>query len=389
MRRPAHILPVIIVSQFACSSVWFAGNAVVVDLQRDWGLPEQSIGYIITSVQLGFILGTLLFAVLAIADRYSPSKIFCACAMAAACANLAILFVPQDLSALLALRFFTGFFLAGVYPVGIKIAASWYAEGLGRALGYLVGALVLGTAFPHLIRGLGAQLAWSQVLLSVSILSLAGALLLLILVPNGPHLAGRARFAPRSLLASFRQPDFRASACGYFGHMWELYTFWTFVPVWLLSYARVSGTSFNVPLWTFCIIAAGFIGCVGGGLLSKRLGSARVAVVQLFISGACCVLSPWFFQAEFGVCLLFLLLWGVTVAGDSPQFSALNARNAPPQYVGSALTFVNSLGFLLTVVSIELANLLLPLVGERYLFWLLIPGPLVGLWAMRRLVRSR
>ena len=168
MRRPAHILPVIIVSQFACSSVWFAGNAVVVDLQRDWGLPEQSIGYIITSVQLGFILGTLLFAVLAIADRYSPSKLFCACAMAAACANLAILFVPQDLSALLALRFFTGFFLAGVYPVGMKIAASWYAEGLGRALGYLVGALVLGTAFPHLIRGLGAQLAWSQVFLSCS-----------------------------------------------------------------------------------------------------------------------------------------------------------------------------------------------------------------------------
>ena len=171
MNRPARILPFIILSQFACTSVWFAGNAVVVDLQRDWGLSEHSVGYVISSVQLGFILGTLLFALLAVADRYSPRTVFFVCSLAAAAANLAILIAPPGLVSLLILRFATGFFLAGIYPVGMKIAASWYAEGLGRALGYLVGALVLGTAFPHLLRGLGAELPWQQVLLCVSLLA--------------------------------------------------------------------------------------------------------------------------------------------------------------------------------------------------------------------------
>ena len=389
MNRPARILPFIILSQFACTSVWFAGNAVVVDLQRDWGLSEQSVGYVISSVQLGFILGTLLFALLAVADRYSPRTVFFVCSLAAAAANLAILIAPPGLVSLLILRFATGFFLAGIYPVGMKIAASWYAEGLGRALGYLVGALVLGTAFPHLLRGVGAELPWQQVLLCVSLLAVGGGLIVLLCVPDGPHFSARSRFSPRCVLAIFRKPDFRASATGYFGHMWELYTFWTFVPLWLVAYAGAGDQALNVPLWTFAIIAAGFIGCAGGGVISQRLGSARVAGIQLAMSGLCCLLSPWLFSLDLLVCMLFLLLWGLCVSGDSPQFSALNARNAPPEYVGSALTLVNSLGFLISVLSIELANGLLPLVGERYLFWCLIPGPVVGLWAMRSLLRRQ
>jgi len=186
MTRPAHILPVIIFSQFTGTSLWFAGNAIIVDLQQHWQLTQQSLGHVTSAVQLGFICGTLLFALLMIADRFSPRLVFFYCSLAGALANIALLFVPQQLTLLLILRFATGFFLAGIYPVGMKIAAGWYAQGLGRALGYLVGALVLGTAFPHLVRSSGADFAWQQVMLVVSALAVVGGFVMLMLVPDGP-----------------------------------------------------------------------------------------------------------------------------------------------------------------------------------------------------------
>ncbi|MDH5356993.1 MAG: MFS transporter, partial [Gammaproteobacteria bacterium] len=171
MNRPAYILPIIIFSQFTGTSLWFAGNAVVFDLQRDWGLAEQSVGYITAAVQLGFIAGTLVFAFLAIADRFSPRRVFFICSLSGALANVAVLYTTEGLSSLLILRFATGFFLAGIYPVGMKIAAGWFDKELGRALGYLVGALVLGTAFPHLMRASGSEIPWQQVMIGVSILA--------------------------------------------------------------------------------------------------------------------------------------------------------------------------------------------------------------------------
>ncbi len=385
MTRPARILPLIVFSQFTGTSLWFAGNAVIRDLQLAWGLGEQSLGYVTSAVQLGFIGGTLLFAILMIADRFSPRKVFFCCAMAGALANIALLVAPQGLTTLLLLRFATGFFLAGIYPVGMKIAAGWYRQGLGRALGYLVGALVVGTAFPHLIRASGAELPWEQVIVGVSILAVSGGLAMLLAVPDGPHLATGSEFNPRALGLVFRSRKFRASALGYFGHMWELYTLWAFVPVWLLVYAGDQGIALNVPFWSFLVIAAGFLGCVIGGVLSQQMGSARVAAIQLAVSGLCCLLSPLLFDASPLLFLAFLITWGITVVGDSPQFSALNAANAPREYVGSALTIVNSIGFLITVFSIQLASSLLPMIGAQYIFWLLIPGPIVGLLAMRAL----
>jgi len=386
MRRPAHILPVIIFSQFTGTSLWFAGNAVVADLQRDWGLADQSVGYVTSAVQLGFISGTLLFAFLAVADRFSPRQVFFWCSVAGAMANASVLWAPESLSVLLVLRFATGFFLAGIYPVGMKIAAGWYEKGLGRALGYLVGALVLGTAFPHLLRGAGSELPWQQVVVGVSALALCGGVLMLIMVPDGPHLPRGAVFDPRVLAIVFRSRAFRASAFGYFGHMWELYALWAFVPLWLLAYAEQAQVELNISLWTFGIVAAGFVGCAGGGMVSGKLGSARVAGVQLCFSGVCCVLSPLFFNAGLPLFIVFMLVWGLTVIGDSPQFSTLNANNAPREYVGSALTIVNSVGFLITVFSIELVNSLLPVVGPQFIFWLLIPGPVIGLWALAPLL---
>ncbi len=386
MLRPTHLLPVIVFSQFAGTSLWFAGNAIIADLQADWGIGADAIGAITASVQLGFICGTLLFAYLAISDRYSPRLVFFICSLAGAVSNLAILGVPEGLPGLTVLRFLTGFFLAGIYPVGMKIAAGWYEQGLGRALGYLVGALVVGTAFPHLIRASGADLPWQTVMTAVSLLAAAGGILMLALVPDGPYLPKASKFNPRALLIIFRSKKFRASVFGYFGHMWELYTLWAFIPVWLAYYSAASGYRFNLSMIAFIVIAVGFFGCSIGGLLSRRLGSAKVAYVQLLISGLCCLLSPLFFHAEFSLFLLFMLIWGITVVGDSPQLSTLNAENAPREYVGSALTIANSLGFLITVVSIQLMNALLPVLEIQYIFWLLVPGPVFGLWTLRPLL---
>jgi MFS family permease len=369
----------------AGTSLWFAGNAVILDLQRDWGLAPQSLAYVTSAVQLGFVCGTLLFAVLMISDRFSPRLVFFCCALAGGVANFALLLAPRELTALLLLRFVTGFFLAGIYPVGMKIAAGWYRQGLGRALGYLVGALVLGTAVPHLIRSSGADLPWQQVIVGVSLFASIGGAAMLLLVPDGPHIGKGSSFNPRALGLIFASPKFRASAFGYFGHMWELYTLWAFTPLLLLAYTEIHDLTLNLYWWTFLVIAAGFIGCAVGGVVSARFGSARVAASQLTVSGCCCLLSPLMLGAPPPLFLGFLLLWGITVIGDSPQFSALNAEYAPQGYVGSALTIVNSIGFLLTVVSIQFASWLLPIVDIQFIFWMLLPGPVIGLWMLRPL----
>jgi MFS family permease len=382
--RPRRILPAIIASQFAGASIWFAGNAVLDDLQRQWGLTAEAVGHVTSAVQLGFISGTLVFAFLALADRHSPRLVFLACALLGAAANAALAFTPAGLAPLLALRFATGFFLAGIYPVGMKIASGWYRHDLGNALGFLVGALVLGTAFPHLLKGLGTAWPWQAVLLGASALAATGGAVMYLLVPDGPNLAQGARFDPRALAVIFRSAGFRSSVFGYFGHMWELYAFWAFVPVVLAALLQPS----EVPLWSFAVIAAGTLGCVAGGLVSLRAGSPPVAAAQLAASGICCVVSPLFFGAPAWLFLAFLVFWGVVVVGDSPQFSALNAANAPREWVGSALTIGNCIGFGITIVSIQLLTAALAWLPVQYLFLLLAPGPVLGLLALRPLLRG-
>lgn len=387
--RPRHILPVIVFAQFAGTSLWFSGNAVLADLQRALGLGPNALAGVTSAVQLGFIAGTLLFAVFNVADRWRPRDVFLACAVLGAGANLAVLGLPaladERYTALLALRFATGFFLAGVYPVGMKIAASWYQQGLGAALGWLVGALVLGTALPHLLRGALPQGAWTQVLAGVSALAVAGGLLLHRAVPEGPFLARAPRFEPTALLQAFRSRDFRGSAFGYFGHMVELYTLWAFVPLMLAAYVARQGTPLDVSFWSFCIIGVGALGCVAGGLVSQRVGSARVAFGQLGFSGLCCVLSPLAFLLPPAAFLAFMLAWGVAVVGDSPQFSALNAATAPRAFVGSALTIVNCLGFAISVLSLQAMAALSARLPPAWWFVPVAIGPVLGLLACRRL----
>ena len=389
--RPLRVLPAIVVSQFTGTSLWFAGNALLPDLQRDLALGEHAIAAITSAVQLGFIAGTLLFALLNVADRHSARGVFLASSICGAAATAALLALPafeSPYGALLFLRFVTGFFLAGIYPVGMKIAASWYREGLGGALGYLVGALVLGTALPHLVRGLGGGLHWETVAVTLSVLATAGGMLMYALVPDGPYLGRAARFDPAAIARAFASPSFRASAAGYFGHMWELYTLWAFVPVLLAGYGSMHQQPVDVSFWSFVIIGAGAIGCVGGGLLSRRSGSARVAFAQLSLSGVCCLLSPLAFALPLPSFLAFMVFWGVVVVGDSPQFSALNAATAPKEFVGSALTIVNCIGFSITVVSVHVTTLIASELPIGAWFVPVAIGPALGLFALRRLVSA-
>ena len=383
---PTRILPTIVFSQFAGTSLWFAGNAVLPELQKSLQLQNSALALLTSAVQFGFILGTLCFAILSLADRVSPRKLFLACALLGAFANAAVLFTATSFTGILLLRAVTGFLLAGIYPVGMKIAASWYSGKLGKAIGYLVGALVLGTAFPHLLRGLGASLPWQTMLLGVSTLAVLGGVLMYLLVPDGPFAGKRAKFDARNILRVFKIPDFRAAAFGYFGHMWELYTLWAFTP-FILAYALPELTPSQISIYSFLVIAAGAIGCVVGGYLSQYWGSAKVAFVQLILSGACCVLSVFVFEMHFLV-VPFLVFWGIVVAGDSPQFSALSARTAPPHLVGTALTMVTSIGFAITIASIQFTGFLMQFLPPAKMFVWLTIGPILGLIALKRLVKQ-
>jgi MFS transporter, DHA1 family, inner membrane transport protein len=383
---PARVLPVLVLAQLAGVSPWFAVNAVMPELQRDYGWAAAAVGTLTSAVQLGFIAGTLLFALLAVADRFSPRRVFLLCTLAGAACTLAGVWSAGSFQQLLLWRTATGFFLAGIYPVGMKIASQWFPRGLGGALGWLVGALVLGSASAHAVRALGTAWPWPMVFHSVAAAAALGGLLLFAALPERPRPAGHgAGLRLRALGSIWTDRKVRASVFGYFGHMWELYTMWVLVPMVLAT--RLAGAALS---WAaFAVLGVGAIGCIAGGHWARRIGSARVAAWQLAASGLCCVLAPWLLRSGDGLFALWLLLWGITVAGDSPQFSALTAQNAPPQAVGSVLTLVNSIGFAISILSIQLFVTL----AERHDMAVLLPwlglGPLLGVWALRPLWRPQ
>ncbi|MTI88973.1 MAG: MFS transporter [Balneolaceae bacterium] len=386
---PPHVLPIIVFAQFAGTSLWFAGNAVVPDIIQELGLLEALVGFITTAVQAGFITGTLVFAALSIADRFSPVKIFLLCSIAGALANLTIIFGSGFTTVMLS-RFITGFFLAGIYPVGMKIASDWYKEGLGKALGYLVGALVVGTAFPHLVKYLGSNLEWRFVLIATSFVSSAGGLLLFLTVKDGPHRQKAGIFKPSAMFTLFSNKNFRSAAFGYFGHMWELYTFWAFVPVMLAYYTSLHSTAgINVSLYSFLIIGAGGISSAIGGHISLKKSSKKVALYSLLFSGISCLILPFFYGTPTVVFLLLLFIWGLSVIPDSPQFSTLVAQSSDSSYVATGLTIVNSIGFAITIVSIQLVNIAWVYFENPFVFWIMLMGPMAGLAAISRYKTSR
>jgi predicted MFS family arabinose efflux permease len=381
---PRCILPVIVFAQFASTSLWFAGNAVIPDLVQELELTEMAVGYITSAVQFGFICGTLLFAFLSVADRIAPAKVFLGCALLGASANALTAFI-DTFELLLITRFGTGFFLAGIYPVGMKIASDWHKKGLGKALGYLVGALVLGKAFPFLLKFFAGDYPWQTILFATSWFATFGGVLLYFAVPNGPYQSKRGAFEPGAMLRLFKNPDFKSAAFGYFGHMWELYTFWAFVPVIINSFVKTHGLEgVNSSMMTLLIIGAGGISCAVGGHLSLKNSRKKVALISLIASGTCCILLPVFFQLPIYPFLALMIVWGIFVIPDSPQFSTLVANSADRSYVATGLTIVNSIGFALTIVSIQLVSNLWAVWQSPYVFLVMAAGPAFGAWAISR-----
>lgn len=378
---PRYILPIIIFSQFCGTALWFATNGILSQLISNFQLQGNALGGLTSVVQLGFIVGTLVFAIFTISDRFPPSKVFLGCATLGAMLNVATLWEGNTLTSLLFIRFMVGFFLAGIYPVGMKIAADYFKKGLGISLSFLVGALVLGTAFPHLLVNFFSENSWKTSIICISVIAILGGLCVGLLVPNGPYREASQKLKLSAFLKVFDNKSFRQAAFGYFGHMWELYAFWAFVPVFLTAYTLQNPeTDINTSLWSFLIIASGSLGCMIGGFFSVKKGAKKIAFIALCMSGILCLTSPLFFELPKLLFIGILMLWGMVVIADSPLFSTLVAHNTTPKLKGTALTIVNGIGFAITILSIQLLSYLSETISIRYLFLILAVGPIIGVY---------
>ncbi|HZW72677.1 MAG TPA: MFS transporter [Caldimonas sp.] len=394
--RVRTALALVVVAQWLGTSLWFSPAGAADGLMARLSIGTAAFGWLIAATQLGFIAGTIGFAATGTADRFAASRIFTVSCIVGATANAALVLPGVDFASAWAIRFVVGLSLAGIYPLGMKMIVQWVGARPAAALGWLVGMLTLGTAMPHGVRASDAAWPWQAVVLASSAFAIVGAAVVHAL-GDGPHGAQpRARTdvaaGIHGVRAAFAVPAFRASAFGYFGHMWELYAFWSVVP-WLAApvvqeLARSRGAAPTVALVSFVVIAAGAFGCIAGGQWSRRIGSARVAALALAGSGAMCIAYPFLADAAPAVRIVALVFWGVCVVADSPQFSAMSAENSPPEWLGSALVAQNGIGFAITVVSIVVLAHALVAWGVAAV-WLLAPGPVLGLIALRPLLVRR
>jgi len=387
-RAQRRALGVIAVSQLLALSLWFSASAVAPQLRRLWGLNTGEEAGLTLAVQLGFVVGAVVSAVLNLADVIPARRLFLVSSLTGAVANLGLLAVDAGtVPAALGLRFLTGFALAGVYPAGLKVMAGWFKSGRGMALGVLVGALTVGSASPHLVRGLGLE--WEGVVVAATVLALvAGAMMSRI--GDGPHEVPIQPFKWDQVGRVVRNPGVRLSTYGYLGHMWELYAMWTWTAAFLTASAAAGGGGYgSVSLVTFAVIAIGGLGSWWAGLLADRIGRTRVAGGAMVISGTCAVLTPLVFAARAWVVVPVMLVWGLTVVADSAQFSTMVVETAEGEIRGTALTLQTAVGFLLTLVTIRWVPSLAEDFGWRWAFPVLALGPAAGVWAMVRLARSR
>ena len=375
-------------AQVLAMSLWFVAAAILPELTAEAGLGTARVAALSSAVQIGFVLGALGLAIHGTADRHDPRRVLAVCALVAATANLALLVTPPGGAEQVALRLVTGAALAGVYPVGMKIAVGWGTRDRGLLVGLLVGALTVGSALPHLLAFTGGP-DWRTTVALASVLAAAGGLLVLA-IGLGPHHARAAAFDPGALRLAWTDRRIRLAFAGYLGHMWELYAFWAWI-------AAAATAAFVLPLGdaapdaarllAFTAIALGGVLCVPAGALADRIGKARIAQVAMIVSGSAAVLTAVTLGGPLWLTVALVLVWGAAVIPDSAQFSALVADAAPPDRAGSLMTFQTALGFGLTFFTVQATPAVAAMIGWPATLGLMALGPAVGVVAMQRLIR--
>jgi MFS family permease len=381
-------IAVIAASQVAAMTLWFSATAIIPALQAEQGLDAATASLFTSAVQLGFVVGTLASAFFGLADRFDPRRLFMGSALVAAAANAAILLFDPSSAPVIVLRFATGVCMAGIYPVGMKLASTWAEGDMGMLLGLLVGALTLGSAAPHLFNALGG-IDWRLTLATGSVSAVLAAFAIR-LSGIGPNVGKSPPFNPRFALAAWTTPSLRLANLGYLGHMWELYAMWAWIGLFLhasfqLSFADESTASVAAAFVTFATIGIGAVGCILGGAFADRWGRTALTMLAMAVSGTCALLIGALFGAPPALLIVVCLIWGISVVADSAQFSASVAELSDRSLVGTMLTIQTSMGFLLTLITIQLVPGLVAVFGWPYAFAFLAIGPYIGVFAMWRL----
>jgi MFS family permease len=380
------MLGVVSLAQFLGMTLWFSATAITPRLVAEYDIAPEQAAWLTMAVQAGFVAGTLLSALTNLADTFNARVLMFMGALLGAITNAAVLFAPGG-AAVIGLRFLTGASLALVYPPGMKIAAGWFKDGRGFALGLLIGALTLGKAFPHLLTAVFGD-EWRQPMVLVSLLAVVGGSLVLAIVRDGPYVAATAPFDAQAIRKVLASRGARLATLGYLGHMWELYAMWTWVAVFAGASFAASGmldADAAGSVAAFLAIGSGAIGCVLAGYIADRVGKARVAMWAMLASASAAALTIVVYGRAPFLLYALIMFWGFAVVADSAQFSALVSEHAPREHVGTALTLQTCVGFLLTMVTIEALPRLAAATGWQVASLLLVPGPLLGAWAMSRL----